>query len=78
VPAGTVAFIWLVEFDPAVSVATGVVPPLSNVITGTLPVGNVPANVTSPPAATGDVNCVMTAVTWPKAPIEKKGVVLNL
>ena len=53
-PAGTVAFSWLAEFDPAVSVATGVVlPAVSNVITGTLPVGNVPVNVTSPPAATG-------------------------
>ena len=40
-------------FDPAVSVATVVPLAFSNVITGTLPVGNVPVNVTSPPAATG-------------------------
>ena len=47
VPAGTVATTWLAEFDPGVSVATAVVlPTFSNVITGTLPVGNVPVNVT--------------------------------
>ena len=46
VPAGTVATTWLAELDPGVSVATAVLVPFSNVITGTLPVGNVPVNVT--------------------------------